>query len=81
MHPPTVMISGCTLIQNAILGRYSSVGDRLRALVRERVEMLEKYDISEAVYADVLQIIDKQLIVLSRRYFQIQQVALLLQHF
>lgn len=49
---PTVMISSCTLIQNAILGRYSSIGDRLRVLVRERLDLLEKYDISQAVYRD-----------------------------
>jgi hypothetical protein len=75
---PTVMISGCTLIQNAILARYSGVGDRLRALVRERIDLLEKYDISEAIYADVLQVIDQQLIVLSRRYRLLQNTALLL---
>lgn len=75
---PTVMISGFTLIQNAILVRYSGVGDRLRALVRERIDLLEKYDTSEAIYADVLQVIDQQLIVLSRRYRLIQNTALLL---
>lgn len=75
---PTVMISGCTLIQTTILGRYSGVGDRLRALVRERIDVLEKYDTSEAIYADVLQVIDQQLIVLSRRYLLIQNTALLL---
>jgi hypothetical protein len=75
---PTVMISGCTLIQSTILGRYSGVGDRLRALVRERIDLLETYDISEAIYADVLQVIDQQLVVLSRRYLLIQNTALLL---
>lgn len=75
---PTVMISSCTLIQNAILGRYSGVGDRLRALVRERADFLEKYDTSEDIYDDVLQVIDRQLILLSKRYLQLQNTILIL---
>ncbi|MBJ7898925.1 MAG: DUF2721 domain-containing protein [Cyanobacteria bacterium RI_101] len=75
---PTVMISSCTLIQNAILGRYSAISDRLRFLVRERLDLLEKYNISEPVYAEALQIIDRQLVMLSRRYLLIQNVVLLL---
>ncbi|MGA7935003.1 MAG: DUF2721 domain-containing protein [Kovacikia sp.] len=75
---PTVLISGCTLIQNAILIRYSGIGDRLRALVRERIDLLEKYDISEAVYADALYVIDQQLLVLSRRHLLMQNTALIL---
>jgi len=75
---PTVMISSCTLIQNAILTRYSGIGDRLRTLVRERIDLLEKYDVSEAVYSDVLHLIDQQLLLLSRRYLLVQNTALLL---
>jgi hypothetical protein len=75
---PTVMISSCTLIQNAILTRYSGIGDRLRTLVRERLDLLEKYDVSEAVYSDALHLIDQQLQLLSRRYLLVQNTALLL---
>ena len=75
---PTVMISSCTLIQNAILIRYSGIGDRLRALVRERLDLLEKYDVSESVYGEVIHLIDQQLLLLSRRYLLVQNTALLL---
>jgi hypothetical protein len=75
---PTVMISSCTLIQNAILGRYSGIGDRLRILVRERLDLLEKYDVSQAVYGEALHLIDRQLMLLSRRYLLVQNTAILL---
>jgi hypothetical protein len=75
---PTVMISSCTLIQNVILARYSSIGDRLRVLVRERLDLLEKYDISQAIYRDALYLIDQQLLLLSRRYLLVQNTSLLL---
>lgn len=75
---PTVMISSCTLIQNAILTRYSGIGDRLRTLVRERLDLLEKYDVSEVVYSDALHLLDQQLLLLSRRYMLVQNTALLL---
>lgn len=75
---PTVMISACTLIQNSLLSRCSGVGDRLRALVRERLQLLEDQDISEETLADVLGVIDRQLIVLIRRYSLLQKACLLL---
>jgi hypothetical protein len=75
---PTVMISACSLIQNALLARYSGVGDRLRALVRERLQVLEEPDISEPIIADILQVIDRQLTVLSRRYSLLRNTTLLL---
>jgi hypothetical protein len=75
---PTVMISACTLIQNTLLARYSGVGDRLRALVRERLQLLEDQDITEPIYSDVLRVIDRQLIVLIQRYSLLQKTSLLL---
>jgi hypothetical protein len=75
---PTVMISACTLIQNSLLARCSGVGDRLRALVRERLQLLEDQDISAGIFADVLRVIDRQLIVLVRRYSLLQKACLLL---
>jgi len=75
---PTVMISACTLIQNTVLARYSGVGDRLRSLVRERLQLLEEQDASEEIVVDVLRVIDRQLHVLSQRYSLLQKTSLLL---
>jgi hypothetical protein len=54
------------------------VGDRLRALVRERLQLIEEQEISEATLADVLQVIDRQLIDLIQRYSLPQKASLLL---
>jgi len=75
---PTVMITGCTLIQNTVLSRYSGVGDRLRALVRERLNLLEEPDVTDPIIADAIALIDMQLTTLVRRYSLLRTIALLL---
>jgi len=75
---PTVMITGCTLIQNTVLARYSGVGDRLRALVRERLTLLEEHDVADPIIADAIALIDMQLSTLVRRYSLLRTIALLL---
>lgn len=39
---PAVMISACAIILGGILGRYATVNDRLRALNRERLELIRE---------------------------------------
>jgi hypothetical protein len=46
---PTVMVSVCTLIQNGVLGRYSTIGNRMRSLVRERADFLAASDVPTQV--------------------------------
>lgn len=75
---PTVMISGCTLIQSGILTRYSNIGARLRSLTRERLELLMIRDMPERTFNDALFLLDRQLKSLSRRHLIIQSVALTL---
>ena len=37
---PVVLVTACTLIQNGILGRYANLGERMRLLAGERLELL-----------------------------------------
>ena len=37
---PVVMVSACGLVLNGVLARYAAVNDRLRALSRERLDLL-----------------------------------------
>ena len=75
---PAVMISGCTLIQSGILGRYSNIGTRLRSLTRERFELLTTPDIPDRMFGDALFLLDSQLKSLSRRHLLIQTAVLVL---
>ena len=74
----SVMISGCTLIRSGILGRYSNIGTRLRALTRERLELLMTPDMPERMFGNALFLLDSQLKSLSRRHLLIQTAALVL---
>ena len=37
---PVVMFSACSVFVGGVLNHYTSVGDRIRALTRERLELL-----------------------------------------
>jgi hypothetical protein len=75
---PTVMISGCTMIQNGVLGRYSQISIRLRALNRERAELLATDNVPESVFGEAIGLIDGQLISLCHRHQLIQKASLIL---
>lgn len=75
---PTVMVSACTLIQSGVLGRYTNVGNRLRALVRDRAEFLSDNQIPIDLCQQGLRTIDVQLLNLSRRHRLIQNTILTL---
>ena len=74
---PSVMISSCFMCQNVTLGRFLRISDRLHSLVRERIDVLEKYSFSQD-YIDALQLIDKELIQLSDRYYSLQKAIICL---
>lgn len=38
---PVVMVTSCAIIASAVLTHYSGIGDRMRALARERLELLD----------------------------------------
>jgi hypothetical protein len=75
---PSVMISSCFMYQNVALGRFMRIGDRLHSLVRERIDVLDKYDSSDRAYIDALHLIDQELIQLSDRYYSLQKAIICL---
>lgn len=54
------------------------ISDRLRSLVRERVDILDKYNSSDRAYLDALHLIDQELIQLSDRYYSLQKAVICL---
>src|SRR5579883_2348490 len=38
--PPVVMVTSCALVLNGLLQRYAAVNDRLRAMARERLDLV-----------------------------------------
>jgi hypothetical protein len=73
---PAVMISGCTMILNGILNRYNKISDRIRSLSRERAELLDIYDVPEQIFREAVYLIDRQLVLLTRRHLLIQKTSL-----
>jgi Protein of unknown function (DUF2721) len=75
---PSVMLSSCFMCQNVALGRFMRISDRLHSLVRERIDLLEKYNSSDRAYIDALHLIDKELIQHSDRYYSLQKTIICL---
>ncbi len=73
---PTVLLSVCTLVQNGILGRYSSVGDRMRKIDQDRLQLLQGS--LDAIQAERLRLLDKQIPIFIRRHTLLQEAALTL---
>ncbi len=73
---PVVMISSCAILAGGVLSQYGAISDRLRALARERLELLRRPDgtVSSASRApddythERLQEIDTQTPQLLRRH-------------
>ncbi|MDX2232549.1 MAG: DUF2721 domain-containing protein [Leptolyngbyaceae cyanobacterium bins.349] len=71
---PTVLLSVCTLIQNGILGRYTSVGDRMRKIDQDRLQLIQ--DTAVKGRDERLNLLEKQVPVFIRRHTLLQQAAL-----
>jgi hypothetical protein len=71
---PTVLLSVCTLIQNGILGRYTSVGDRMRKMDQDRLQLIQDKNLEN--WEQRLNLIDKQVPIFVRRHTLLQQAAL-----
>ncbi|HEV8637913.1 MAG TPA: DUF2721 domain-containing protein [Chloroflexota bacterium] len=67
---PVVMVTACALVLGTLLGRYGAVNDRLRAMARERLELVSagRAPGTERFAAERLQEIDVQLPELLRRH-------------
>ncbi len=75
---PVVLITACTLIQNGILGRYASLGERMRLLAGERLELLRFGKSEDALVLERLQEISRQLPLLTRRHRLLQNAVLII---
>jgi uncharacterized membrane protein len=73
---PVVLITACALIQNAILGRYASVGQYMRSLTLERLNLLRSND--DMFYLERLQEIDRQIPLLIQRHRLLQNTVLII---
>lgn len=71
---PTVLLSVCTLVQNGILGRYTSVGDRMRKIDQDRLQLIQDKTLESRELR--LNLLDKQIPVFMRRHGLLQQAAL-----
>lgn len=75
---PVVLITACMLFQNGVLVRYSSLGQRIRALAHERFELLRFGKVEDTFGLERLQVIDRQLPLLIRRHRLIQKALLVI---
>ncbi|HEY9626195.1 MAG TPA: DUF2721 domain-containing protein [Coleofasciculaceae cyanobacterium] len=75
---PVVLITACALIQNAVLGRYASVGQYMRSLALERLALLRSDEKADVFYLERLQEIDRQTPLLIRRHRLLQNAALII---
>lgn len=71
---PTVLLSVCTLVQNGILGRYTAVGDRMRKIDQERLQLLQ--DKASLHRTERVSLLEMQVPVFIRRHTLLQNAAL-----
>lgn len=73
---PVVLITACALIQNAILGRYAAIGQDMRSLTLERLQLLRSDEAKDLYYQERMQEIDRQIPLLTRRHRLLQNTVL-----
>jgi hypothetical protein len=75
---PVVLITACAIIQGGVLGRFMYVGQRMRSLANERLELLHKGKMEDAFSLERLQEIDRQIPLLKRRHHLLQKAVTLI---
>ena len=75
---PVVLITACALIQSAILVRYAAIGQYMRSLALERLQLLRSNKTSDLFYLERLQEIDRQIPLLTRRHRLLQKIVLII---
>lgn len=75
---PVVLITACAIIQGTILGRFMYVGQRMRSLGHERLELLHSGNMEDAFSLERLQEIDRQVPLLKQRHRLLQRAVLLI---
>lgn len=69
---PVVLVTACALIQNAILGRYAAIGQYMRSIALERLQLLRSNETIDPLYMERLQEIDRQIPLLTQRHRLLQ---------
>ncbi|WP_458650920.1 DUF2721 domain-containing protein [Sivoneniella epilithica] len=72
---PAVLMSVCTLAQNGILTRYTSVGDRMRKIDQDRLDLLQKSS-GDNYWKERLNLLDQQVPIFVRRHMLLQKASL-----
>lgn len=75
---PVVLVTACAIIQGGVLGRFMYVGQRMRSLANERLELLHTGKMEDAFSLERLQEIDRQIPLLKRRHRLLQKTVLLI---
>lgn len=75
---PVVLITACAIIQGGVLGRFMYVGQRIRSLANERLELLHSGKLDDAFSVERLQEIDRQIPLLKQRHRLLQKGVLLI---
>ncbi|MBD2462705.1 DUF2721 domain-containing protein [Oscillatoria sp. FACHB-1407] len=75
---PVVLITACAITQGGILGRFIYVGQRIRSLATERLQLLHTGKMNDAFSLERLQEIDRQIPLLKHRHRLIQRAVLLI---
>lgn len=71
---PGVLVTACVLVLNTILGRYASIGQLMRSLAHERLDLLRSSD-RDLFLVERLQEIDRQFPLLIHRHRLLQNTA------
>lgn len=75
---PVVLITACAIIQGSVLGRFMYVGQRMRSLANERLELLHTGKMEDAFTLERLEEIDRQIPLLRQRHQLLQKAILLI---
>jgi len=75
---PVVLITACAIVQGSVLGRFMYVGQRMRLLANERLELLHTGKMENAFSLERLQEIDRQTPLLKQRHRLLQEAVLLI---
>lgn len=75
---PVVLITACAIIQGSVLGRFMHVGQRMRSLANERLELLHTGKMEDAFSLERLQEIDLQIPLLKQRHRLLQKAVLII---
>lgn len=75
---PVVLVTACAIIQGGFLSRFMYVGQRMRSLANERLDLLHSGKRDDGFYSERLQEIDRQVPLLRQRHRLLQKSVLLI---